>query len=120
MVYHPYFMDYLEKGVNEEKKWIMASLYTEDSMKYGIKSSNLMPIMINSDNLYTPNNWVELHVHKTDENDPHAIAVSPNNAAFLMNMSLPMVSFYSVAIEYLENKKKINVLITHHCIIDEL
>ena len=114
MVYHPFFMDYLKPDINEEKKYIMASIYTEDAMMYGIKRSNSGAIMINSDNLFFPQNWIELHVHKVDENDPNAIAVSPNNAAFLMDMTSPIVSFFSIAIEKHDNKSVVDILVTYH------
>ena len=120
MVYHPFFMDYLKPDIDEEKKYIMASIYTEDAMMYGIKRSNSGAIMINSDNLFFPQNWIELHVHKVDENDPNAIAVSPNNAAFLMDMTSPIVSFFSIAIEKHDNKSVVDILVTYHWIIDEL
>ena len=120
MVYHPFFMSDLEPGIEEEKKFIMASIYTEDSLMYGIKRSNSSPIPINSEDLFLAHNWVELHVHSADENDPNAIAVSPNNAAFLLDMTCPIVTFYSVAIEKLDKKNKCNILVTYHCIIDEL
>jgi len=114
MVFHPFFMSYLKPGVEEEKKWIMASLYTDDAMMYGLKRSNSSPIMINSDNLFLPINWVELHVHRADENDPRIIAVSPNNAAFLLDMTCPITSFYSIAVDRIDEKNRINILVTHH------
>lgn len=65
----------------------MASLYTDDNLQYGLKRSKFNPIVINSQNLFLPENWIELHVHRADENDPRMIAVSPNNAGVLIDMS---------------------------------
>lgn len=97
MVFHPYFMDYLKPGAYEEKKWIVASLYTKDDLEYGLKRSNFNPITINSVDLFSKENWVELHIHRADWNDENAMAVSPNNAGVLIDLSCPIVSFYSVA-----------------------
>ncbi|CAI2361775.1 unnamed protein product [Moneuplotes crassus] len=119
LVFHPYFMDYLKPGVHEDKKYIMASIYTNDEMVYGLKKSNFFPIQINSEDLYAAENWVELHVHRAADDDPNAIAVSPNNAGVLIDLSCPLIPFYSMAIELDEERKSMNVLITYHCIIDE-
>mmetsp|Transcript_28751 Transcript_28751/g.32871 ORF Transcript_28751/g.32871 Transcript_28751/m.32871 type:complete len:113 (+) Transcript_28751:187-525(+) len=67
MVYHPYFMPHLNVGMNEEKKWIMASIFTADNMMLGIRKCKSQPIMINSTNLFPPENWLEMHVHRADE-----------------------------------------------------
>jgi hypothetical protein len=52
MVFHPYFMANLKPGVEDEKKYVMASLYTSSKMAYGLKKSKFNPIMINSSDLY--------------------------------------------------------------------
>lgn len=120
MVFHPYFMHHLKPGVGEEKMWVMASLYTDDSLAYGLKKSKFNPIMINSSDIFTEENWIELHVHRADENDPKILAVSPNNAGVLIDMSSPIIPFYSVTIERDEKRGEIRILVTHHCIIDEM
>jgi len=120
MVFHPYFMDYLKPGAYEEKKWIVASLYTKDDLEYGLKRSNFNPITINSVDLFSKENWVELHIHRADWNDENAMAVSPNNAGVLIDLSCPIVSFYSVAWEINEENRSFSVLLTYHCIIDDL
>lgn len=119
MVYHPYLMDYLKEGIMQESKWVMASLYTDDHLAFGLSKSKFNGIKINSEDLFTEDNWIEVHIHRADENDPKAMAVSPNNAAVLIDMSCPIIPFYSVVIDRIEKEQKINIMITHHCIIDE-
>ena len=113
MVYHPYLMSYLKPGIDEEKKWVMASLYTRDNMHYGLKRSTFNPIKINSTDIFSEENWIEVHIHRVDENDPNAMAVSPNNAGVLLDLSCPVLPFYSLVVEQVD-KKKINILVTHH------
>jgi hypothetical protein len=120
MVFHPYFMHHLKPGVGEEKMWVMASLYTDDKFAYGLKKSKFSPIMINANDLFIKENWIELHVHRADENDPKILAVSPNNAGVLIDMSCPIIPFYSIAIDKDEKRKEIRIVVTHHCIIDEM
>jgi hypothetical protein len=91
----------------------MASLYTKDNMRYGLKKSTFNPIKINSTDLFSEENWVEVHVHRADENDPRSMAVSPNNAGVLLDLSCPVLPFFSLVIEQVD-KKKINILVTHH------
>mmetsp|Transcript_20737 Transcript_20737/g.18382 ORF Transcript_20737/g.18382 Transcript_20737/m.18382 type:complete len:467 (+) Transcript_20737:167-1567(+) len=119
MVFHPFFMDYLKPGVKEEQFWIMASLYTKDGFEYGLKKSKFNPIQINSTDLFSKDNWIELHIHQADENNPDIMAISPNNAGVLLDLSCPIISFYSLAIRVDENTKAMSLLVTHHCIIDE-
>ena len=56
---------------------------------------------------------------ESNEYDPNIYWISPNNASILLDMSCPIISFYSIAIERLENQNKINILITHHLIVDD-
>ena len=97
----------------------MASIYTQDNFMIGLKKCKSQPIMINSTNLFMPENWIEMHIHRADENDPRLIWVSPNNASFLIDMAAPIIPFFTVAIEKINNEQKINILITHHCIVDD-
>jgi len=109
----------LKPGVEDEKKYVMASLYTSSKMAYGLKKSKFNPIMINSSDLYWEESWIELHVHRADENDPNAIAVSPNNASVLLDLSCPIIPFYSIAIKLNEKKRTVKMLVTHHWVIDD-
>ncbi|CAI2387053.1 unnamed protein product [Moneuplotes crassus] len=117
MVFHPHFMDYLKPGVEDEKKYVMASLYTDDDIDYGLKRSECSPIMINSENLFTEENWIELYIHKAE--DPNMVAISPDNASVLIDLSCPLVHFYSIAIELEEHRKAMKVLVTSHCVFDQ-
>ena len=119
LVFHSYFMDYLQPGLNEEKKYIMASIYTKDIFMIGLRKCKSQPIMINSTNLFLPENWIEMHIHRADENDPKSLWVSPNNASVLIDMASPIIPFFTVAIEKIDNQPKLNILITHHWIVDD-
>jgi hypothetical protein len=50
-------------------------------------------ISINSGNFFTKANLLEVHVHPADNEN---MAVSPNNGAFLLNLTFPVVNFYVV------------------------
>ena len=97
----------------------MASIYTQDGLMIGLKKCKSQPIMINSTNLFMPENWIEMHIHRADENDPRLIWISPNNASFLIDVAAPIIPFFTVAIEKIDNEPKINILITHHWIVDD-
>lgn len=100
-----------------KNKWVMASLYTKDNMRYGLKKSTFNPIKINSTDLFSEENWIEIHVHRADEHDPRAMAISPNNAGVLLDLACPVLPFYSLVIEQVD-KKKINILVTHHWLVN--
>ena len=70
IAFHPYLMKNMKEYTHEEKKYIMASIYTEDDLAFGIRESDSDKIMINSTNLYLSENWIEVYVHRSNENDP--------------------------------------------------
>ncbi len=47
-------------------------------------------ISINSSNLFSKNNLMEVHLHQAD---PNNMAISPNNGAFLLNLGMAIVNF---------------------------
>jgi hypothetical protein len=52
---------------------------------------------INNYNFLSKSNIMELHLHQSNEG---ALAISPNNGAFLLNMKMPIVSFTLVVKDY--------------------
>ena len=42
---------------------------------------------------FDKNNQQEVHLHQADE---HNTAISPNNGAFLLNLTMPIVTFHLV------------------------
>lgn len=50
---------------------------------------------------------MEVHLHPTDDNH---MAISPNNGAFLLNLTLPLVNFYIVMCTLKDNNSVINTL----------
>ena len=121
MVFHPFFLsDFkIRGGVTETQSWIMASIYTKDNFEFGLKKSKFNPITINSQNIFEAENWIQLHIHQADENTPEIMAISPNNAGVLLDLSCPIITFYSLAIAYEEKTKEIDLLITNHTILNE-
>lgn len=120
LVFHPYLMDNLKLGAYEEKKWVMASIYTDDIFYWGLKRSKYNGISINAEDIFAESNWIEVHIHRADENDPKIMAVSPNNAGVLMDMTCPMITFYTIIIDQIAERKEANILVTHHTIIDDI
>ena len=49
-------------------------------------------ISINSGNFFSKNNLMEVYLHPADKEGN--MAISPNNGAFLLNLSFPVVNFY--------------------------
>jgi hypothetical protein len=54
-------------------------------------------ISINATDLYHPDNIQEVLLHPVDDL-PHIMAISPNNAAFIVSVVNPVVSFYTATI----------------------
>ena len=96
---HSYLYPDVKFG-EEVKANVGAALYTSkdntffDPPMRGIEECHDYGRMaINPESFYTKSNLQEVHIHLADE---HNTAVSPNNGAFLLNLTLPMVNFYIV------------------------
>ena len=53
--------------------------------------SDIGRLAINPNEFLCPNTVMEVHLHPVDESAQ--MAVSPNNCAFLLNLTLPIVNF---------------------------
>jgi len=60
-------------------------------------------ISINRSNFLNQGNFIEVHMHPTDQQG--TMAISPNNAAFLLNMHMPIVSF-TVVLKAFQSRNK--------------
>ena len=103
---HPYLYQDAELG-QESKDSVLACLYTSTAAGEGThRLTQQSPLIgleechedhgkmnINRANFLQQNNVVEVHLHPTKDG---AIALSPNNCCFLVNMSVPIVTFACV------------------------
>ncbi len=85
----------------------MAAIYTNNGKEWihssyrGIDECNdFGRISINPMKFYTKSNFMEVHLHLSDDKNT---AVSPNNGAFLLNLTLPVVNFH-IVMSTLENR----------------
>jgi len=64
---------------------------------------------VNPSDFLCLNTVMEVHLHPVDHSS--AMAVSPNNCAFLLNLTLPVVNFYLVMLHWTdEGAAKLTVL----------
>jgi hypothetical protein len=77
-----------------------------DSELRGVKEcTDFGRISINPYKLFTKANTQEVHLHLAD---PHNMAVSPNNGAFLLNLTMPVCNFH-VVIQTIDDAKKMTI-----------
>lgn len=96
---HAYLYQSAKNG-DDMKNNVACCIYTSENGNFihsslrGVDDCNdFGRISINSGNFFTKQNLLEVHLHPSDNN---TMAVSPNNGAFLLNLSFPVVNFYVV------------------------
>jgi hypothetical protein len=72
---------------SQGKEWIHSSLRGID------ECNDFGRISINPGKFFYKGNSQEVHLHQSDD---HNMAVSPNNGAFLLNLTMPVVNFHLV------------------------
>jgi hypothetical protein len=96
---HAYIYQQARFG-QEFKSNILAAIYTNQgkdwvhsSMRGVDECNDFGRISINPGKFYTKSNMMEVHLHLSDDQNT---AVSPNNGAFLLNLTFPVVNFHLV------------------------
>ena len=96
---HAYMWPHAKFG-QEFKTNVLSSIYTTQDSKWlhssirGIdECKDFGRISINPVKFYSKGNQMEVHLHQSDD---HNMAVSPNNGAFLLNLTFPLVNFHLV------------------------
>ena len=72
---------------SQEKSWLNSALRGVD------ECTDFGRISINPGKFYQKGNTMEVHLHLSDDQN---MAVSPNNGAFLLNLTMPVVNFHLV------------------------
>jgi hypothetical protein len=96
---HAYLYPNARNG-DDIKNNVICCVYTSENGNFihsslrGVDDCNdFGRITVNSGNFLNKGNLSEVHLHPSDDK---TMAVSPNNGAFLLNLTFPVVNFYVV------------------------